>query len=91
MAFKPGEGGRQAGVRNKVGVEARALFVRLGGEHGKAYAEQLHQLASHRDPHVRMKALSLIAFYVWGKPTDTVDLKADVTTATTIVHEHLGS
>lgn len=91
MPFKPGEGGRRAGSRNKVGADARALFVQLGGANGQTYAEQLHQLAAHKDPHVRMKAITLIASYVWGKPTETVDLKADVTTATTIVHEHLGS
>ena len=75
MPFKKGQGGRPAGARNRVGKEARDLFTKLGGTDGKAYAEQLHQLAAgkHDDPHARLKALAIIAPYLWGKPVERLE------------------
>jgi hypothetical protein len=52
------------------------ILTRLGGPDGEEYAKQLHALAvqPHHDAHVRLKALAIIAPYVWGKPRETVEL-----------------
>jgi predicted glycosyltransferase len=69
-------GGRTAGTPNKRGKEARDLFAKLGGPDGRDYAAQLHTLATapHDDPHVRIKALAIIAPYLWGKPTERLEV-----------------
>lgn len=75
MPFQKGRSGNPRG-RRKSGETAKDWFCHLGGEDGKAYAEQLHALATgaHGDAHARLKALAIIAPYVWGKPRDTVEL-----------------
>lgn len=72
MPFSKGQGGRKLGARNKTHSDARDLFAKLGGPDGRAYADQLHGLATgkHDDPHVRLKALAIIAPYLWGKPVE---------------------
>lgn len=76
MPFKQGQGGRPTGARNRVSKDARDVFVKLGGPDGKRYAEELHALATAPggDVHVRIKALSIIAPYLWGRPTERVEL-----------------
>ena len=76
MAFRKGEGGRPLGATNRAGREAALLFKKLGGPNGKRYAQQLHELAvgKHDDVHARIKALAIIAPYIWGKPTETHQL-----------------
>jgi hypothetical protein len=76
VAFQQGQGGRPRGAKNRVGKEVRDVFVQLGGADGKAYAAQLHQLATgqHSDPHVRIKALAIIAPYIWGRPTERMEV-----------------
>jgi len=72
LPFTRGQGGRPRGARNKSTQPAYDIFVHLGGPNGKRYAAQLHALACGKDTdaHVRVKALALIAPYVWGKPTE---------------------
>lgn len=79
MPFKKGQGGRPKGAPNKVGRDVRALFAQLGGPDGEVYAKQLHAIAAgqHDDVHARLKALTLIAGYVWGKPTEHVQLEGE--------------
>ena len=76
MPFLPGQGGRPKGAKNH-GHIARDLFAKLGGPHGKKYAKQLHALAcgDHDDIHARIKALAIIAPYIWGKPKETIGLE----------------
>lgn len=79
MAFKKGQGGRPKGAVNKATGPIHEAFAGLGGPNGKVYAKQLHDIATlpHSDVHARLKALALIAPYVWGKPTER--------------HEHTGA
>ena len=90
MPFKKGEGGRQAGAKNRVGKEARDLFAKLSGSDGLKYAEQLHLLATapHSDPHVRLKALAIIAPYLWGRPTERVEVSGSGGGPLRVVHEY---
>ena len=64
--------GKPPSIRSRGSHATSEPFLRLGGPHGKKYAEQLHQLATgkHDDPNVRIKALAIIAPYVWGKPVE---------------------
>lgn len=90
MPWKKGQSGNPLGKKNINAPTVKALFCALGGPHGKRYAEMLHQLAvePHDDPHVRVKALGIIASYVWGKPKETVELSAPDGKPLVIVHEH---
>lgn len=91
MPFKKGEGGRQKGARNRASANALEVFLKLGGVNGKLYAEQLHTLATakHDDPHVRLKALAIIAPYIWGKPVERHEVTGPEggPIPTTVVHE----
>lgn len=80
MGYKKGEGGRPRGVKNHVRKNVQDVFRALGGEDGEQYAQQLHALAcgAHDDPHVRIKALAIIAPYLWGKPTEDVRVSGSV-------------
>lgn len=76
MAFKKGQGGRPKGASNKTTSATAHILARLGGTDGEVYAQQLVELTSpDKDPHVRLKALSLIVPYVWGKPKETLALE----------------
>lgn len=79
MPFQPGQGGRPRGARNRVSRQVGDAFLKLGGPNGQQYAKQLHELATgkHDDPHVRIKALAIIAPYVWGKPTEHVEVAGE--------------
>lgn len=76
MPFIKGQGGRPSGARNRVTKDVRDVFEKLGGKDGQLYAQKLHDLAVgvHDDPAVRIKALSIIAPYLWGKPTEHIAL-----------------
>lgn len=76
MAFKKGQGGRPRGAANKVGQDARTAFQRLGGPDGEIYAKQLHAIATepHGDINARLKALQIIAPYVWRKLPEELEL-----------------
>lgn len=76
MPFQKGQGGRPKGATNRASRAVKSAFERLGGKDGQKYAQQLHDLAcgKHDDPNVRIKALAVIAPYVWGKPTERVEL-----------------
>lgn len=69
MAVGRKTGGRKSGTPNKVTSAVGCILQELGGPRGELYAHQLHALACepHGDPNVRIKALSLIAPYVWQK------------------------
>lgn len=90
MGYKKGEGGRPKGVKNHVRRSVQDVFRTLGGEDGEAYAQQLHALAcgAHDDAHVRIKALAIIAPYLWGKPKEEVELSGSLSLRTRVVHEY---
>ena len=89
MPFKKGEGGRPRGAGNRATREVKDIFIRLGGPDGALYAQQLHDLATgkHGDPHVRIKALSVIAPYVWRKLAERIELTG-VNGGPIEVHDH---
>ena len=76
--FQKGKSGNPGG-RPKRADDGLAVLEQLGGRGGRLYAERLHELATgaRSDPHVRMKALTLISAYLWGKPIER--------------HEHTGA
>jgi len=69
-------GGRSRGTPNKVSSAVRDIWRELGGPDGEAYAQQLHRIATepHGDVHARIKALSIIAPYVWKKLAEQVEV-----------------
>jgi hypothetical protein len=69
-------GGRSKGTPNKVSNVVRDIWQRLGGPDGEVYAQQLHNIATapHGDVHARIKALSVIAPYVWKKLAEQVEV-----------------
>lgn len=89
MPWQKGQSGNPQG-RKPNGHTAKDFFCALGGPNGEAYAKQLHQIATgqHDDAQARLKALAIIAPYVWGKPVETVALDAHVSSQTTVVHQH---
>lgn len=90
-SWKPGQSGNPRG-RPRNGNTGKDIFLKLaGGKNGRKYADQLYALAcgNHGDPHVRLKALAIIGQYVWGKPTETVDLNATIAADTRVVHEEI--
>lgn len=90
MPFQKGQGGRPKGATNKASAHALEVFLKLGGPHGKQYAQQLHDLATkpHDDPHVRLKALAIIAPYIWGKPIERHEVSGVDGGPVRVVHEH---
>ena len=75
MPFSKGHGGRPRGARNKVGREVRDLWAELGGPDGEQYAQALSELAlTDTDPYVRVKALAIIAPYVWTKKVERIEV-----------------
>lgn len=91
--LRQGGPGRPKGARNKVDKETCAIFLKLGGADGKVYAERLHELATgaHDDPNVRIKALALIAPYVWGKPTERHEHTGPGGGPITVNHHYAGA
>lgn len=89
-SWKPGQSGNPRG-RKRNGNTAKDIFTILGGPNGREFADQLYALACgvHDDPGIRVKALAIIAPYIWGKPVETVKLDADITANTKVVHEQL--
>lgn len=69
-------GGRVAGTPNKINQGIRDIWAELGGVNGAVYAQKLHDIATepHGDVHARIKALSIIAPYVWKKLAERVEL-----------------
>lgn len=88
--------GRKAGTPNKATSEEATIFQQLGGMKGELYAQQLHQLAAlpHGDPHVRVKAIALIAPYLWRKLPEAVEHSGPgggPIVLTTVIHKHVQS
>jgi hypothetical protein len=83
-------GGRKKGTPNKTTSQVGVTFEDLGGPNGSKYAEVLHNIAvgSHSDVHARLKALSLIAPYVWGRPVEKHEISGTDGGPVRVVHEH---
>lgn len=86
-------GGRGLGTPNKATSPEASIFQQLGGLQGEAYAEQLHKLAAepHGDPHVRVKAIQIIAPYLWKRLPQAVEHSGPAggpIVTTTVIHEH---
>ena len=77
MPWQKGQSGNPNGPKRKED-SVKAMFVALGGADGKAYADQLHRIATgaHDDVHARLKAIGIIANYVWGKPKERLEVTA---------------
>lgn len=86
-------GGRQAGTPNKRTPEEAQIFEALGGPRGEVYAQKLHEIAAlpHNDIHARLKAIALIAPYVWPKPKELTAEGQATAIATVVNHIHLPS
>lgn len=71
-------------------LSATDLFHQLGGPGGRAYAEMLHRLAiePHDDPGVRIKALSVIAPFIWQRLPDRHEATGTLTGVTHVIHEY---
>lgn len=92
MAKGKKTGGRRAGKPNRDTGPVVHILTRLGGPDGEQYAQQLYDLAClpHDNPMVRIKALSVIAPYVWGKPPETLKLTgADGHGPAIVEHRHV--
>ena len=78
------------GARNKATGPVHDWFLELGGPQGEHYARQLTNLAlaPHGDPHVRLKALAIIAGYVWGKPPERVEVTGSGGGPLRVIHEY---
>ena len=84
-------GGRTKGTPNKVtGAMAHALAELDPG--GAVWARQIYTLACepHGDPHVRIKALTLGAPYLWGRPPEHIQHSGEIRLPTTVIHKHVG-
>jgi hypothetical protein len=68
-------GGRRVGSMNRRSLLEEVLYE-IDPSDGRVYWQQLHALAAgeHKDAHVRVKALSLLLSYKYGKPTEHVEL-----------------
>lgn len=79
-----------AAVPDALPAKSLGVFFDLGGENGHLYAKQLHAIACepHPDVQARLKALSLIAPYVWGKPVEKHEISGKDGGPVRVVHEH---
>ncbi|HAM59498.1 MAG TPA: hypothetical protein DCQ64_30455 [Candidatus Rokubacteria bacterium] len=69
MPWAKGQSGNPHGRRKLPKPQTKKdWFCSLGGEEGEAYARELDRLARRgKDPLVRLKAIAIIAPYVWQK------------------------
>lgn len=92
MPFKKGGPGRKPGSKNKNTGPIHDWFIELGGPNGEHYARRLHDVAvGEYDVHARLKALSLIAGYVWGKPKEKLEVTGADGGPVRVVHEYHSS
>lgn len=79
MPFVKGTGGRPKGARNKKRAAVRDLLDKLGtGPKGQdLHTLRLHELTLSEDEHVRVKALTTVLAYRWGKPTEHMELTGE--------------
>ena len=84
-------GGRTAGTPNRLNSAVGVTLADLGGPQGEVYAQRLHTIATSTevDVHAQLKALSLIAPYVWGKPPEHVTLTGEDGGPLTVLHKHV--
>lgn len=64
-------GGRVAGVPNRR-TQLEDVLTKIDPTDGEVYWTQLHAIAAlpHDDAHARLKALSLVFAYKYGKPIE---------------------
>lgn len=74
MPFKKGQGGRPRGASNKRTTLEQAL-ASIDPSDGRVYWEQLHAIAAgkHDDVHARIKALTVLLAYKYGKPVERLE------------------
>lgn len=76
MPFRPGEGGRPRGAKNRASKLRDRLDRLARSEKGRdSHVERLHALMLSDDEHVAVKALQLMFAYRFGKPAQTVLLE----------------
>lgn len=86
MPWQKGQSGNPRG-RRRNGNTAKDWFCKLGGENGKQYAERLHGMAMDPKSPDALRALALIAGYVWGKPKEIVEIDLPRLPVVSIVHK----
>ena len=79
---------RKKGSPGKTLSMTGLTLVELGGPGGEKYARQLDKWQAHEDPNVSLKALSLIAPYVWGKPVEKHEHTGKDGGPVRVVHEY---
>jgi hypothetical protein len=94
MPWKPGQSGNPGGKsthrpRNQA-LNIIREFQRLGGKNGRKYALRLHEIAMSPNSSVQeaVKALGLILAYMFGRPSERVEVNAQVRSMPlTVIHE----
>ena len=86
-------GGRTVGTPNKRTSAEQTIFEALAGPKGELYDQKLHEIASgaHGDHHARLKAIQIIAPYLWRKLPEAHEHSGPgggPMQMTTVVHEH---
>jgi hypothetical protein len=80
MKWQKGQSGNPAGRKpGSIAADFRKLLVKRFGKSGGKLLTRLEQLAQSNNPRVALAATELMLAYLLGKPTQMIDLNADVT------------
>jgi hypothetical protein len=93
MAWKKGESGNPLGRAREKALQAYGIKKYLGklwGKHGQKLADVLYELITNpqTDQHVRIKAITVMAPYLWGRPMETLEIKGNVSGSVRVVHQY---
>lgn len=80
MAGKAGHGGKRVGAgRRRSPTKAEVKTVReMAQPHGQKAMDKLVELMGGESEAIQLKASELLLSYAYGRPTQMVDVKADV-------------
>ena len=96
-AWRPGQSGNPSG-RRRNGDAAKPSRLpslqkclrKLGGPSGERWAKELHELAMNRqlDANTRIKAIGLLAPYLWRRAPESVEVRGTLVGAVRVVHQY---